>query len=172
MAEDDNELDEMEQGDDGEAVEPDPDPGPDTLEPMLDLMEEIESHRTRLKLIVQQGISDPNIPMVELVDTAMSLLQDMANRTYDNLYEIRRYLVEQVEPAVLGESSDQESGLAFDDEEAMRLARVLSWVKTALSQGERPSDETLRKQVESLESDVDVLLARMKEEATEQLNQS
>lgn len=172
MAEDDNELDEMEQDDDGEAVEPDPDPGPDTLEPMLDLMEEIESHRTRLKLIVQQGISDPNIPMVELVDTAMSLLQDMANRTYDNLYEIRRYLVEQVEPAILGEAPEQESGLAFDDEEAMRLARVLSWVKTALSQGERPSDETLRKQVESLESDVDVLLARMKEEATEQLNQS
>lgn len=174
MAEEENEVDEMEeeQGEDGDAEEPEPDPGPDTLEPMLDLMEEIESHRTRLKLVVQQGVSDPNVPMVELVDTVMSLLQDIANRTYDNLYEIRRYLVEQVEPAMLGEAPEQDTALAFDDEEAMRLARVLSWVKTALSQGERPSDETLRKQVESLEADVDVLLMRMKAEATEQLNQS
>ena len=101
---DESELD----GEVNEDDEPEPDPGPDTLEPMLDLLEEMESHRTRLKMIVQQGVGDPNVPMHELVDTAMSLLQDLANRCYENLYEIRRYLVEQVEPLVLGEGGGEE----------------------------------------------------------------
>lgn len=161
---DESELD----GEVNEDDEPEPDPGPDTLEPMLDLLEEMESHRTRLKMIVQQGVGDPNVPMHELVDTAMSLLQDLANRCYENLYEIRRYLVEQVEPLVLGEGGGEE-GLVLDDAEALRLARVLSWVKTALTQGEKPTDETLRAQVQSLEADVDALLMRMQTEAAEQL---
>lgn len=153
-----------------EGAEPEADPGPDTLEPMLDLMEEIESHRTRLKLVVQQGVSDPNVPMVELVDTAMSLIQDVANRVYDNLYEIRRYLVETVEPVLLGGEAGggDAEGIAFNESDAARLARVLTWMKSALSTGERPADETARAQVQALEADVDALLVRMTAEAQAQ----
>jgi hypothetical protein len=158
--------------DNEEPEEAEADPGPDTLEPMLDLMEEIESHRTRLKLVVQQGVSDPNVPMVELVDTAMSLIQDIANRVYDNLYEIRRYLVETVEPVLLGGGAEGEGadagGIAFGESDAARLARVLTWMKTALSTGERPTDETAKAQVLALEADVDALLGRMTAEAQAQ----
>jgi len=161
--------------DNEEPEEPEADPGPDMLEPMLDLLEEIDSHRKRLALTVQQGVSDPNVPMVELVDTAMSLLGDLANRCYDNLYEIRRYLVENIEPVLLGDKAPggvDAGGIAFDEPGAVRLARVLTWMKSALSTGDKPADEAARAQVQALEADVDALLQHMTAEAQAQIAES
>jgi hypothetical protein len=170
----DEELDETEQDEDesegnDESDESEADPGPDTLEPLLDLMEEIESHRTRLNLAAGQRIADPNVPMQEVADTVMSLLQDLATRVYDNLYEIRRYLVAEVEPLVLDGAPAPDSGVTLTDAEAARLVRVLTWIRGSLSQGARPTDETLLRQVESLETDVQVLLGRLEAQAAEQI---
>lgn len=162
--EQDGDDDDLEDGQDG-PEEPEPDPGPDALEPMLDLMEEIEAHRTRMKLLVQQGTADPQLVMQELTETVMSLLQDVANRSYDNLYELRRYLVEVAEPMLFPEDGDDDDDsakpngkLVFDAAGRERLVRVLYWVKTALGQGAQPEDPALRSAAAALEADVDALL--------------
>lgn len=169
MSDDQNEIEDSDEelqdgAEDGEPDEPEPDPGPDALEPMLDLMEEIEAHRTRMKVLVQQGPGDAQLALQELTETTMSLLQDLANRSYDNLYELRRYLVEVVEPMLFPDDEDEDedgmpSGkLVFDAETSARLVRVLGWVKTALGQSAQVEDPALRSAAASLEADVDALL--------------
>lgn len=123
--------------------------GPDQLEKLKVLAEEIHSHRERLEA------ADDNSPETtarEMSDTVMSLMDDLGRVTFNALLEQRTYLHDEVEPLVveLAEQQQDDDEPYLEMQDAALLISVLSYVRPLLEASiEKLADSPERAEVEA-----------------------
>lgn len=88
----------------------------ESLERMDGLLRELQQQRVRLALVAKDENITAHAVMTELVETVMSFLVDVTTMSFQGQMDLRQYLHDEVEPAILSNNEDPD-GLMPEDAE-------------------------------------------------------
>lgn len=99
----------------------------DNLETINTILGEIEAHANRLRRETKLNRASPATLMQELSETVMPLLRDFAKHTFDEVLQVRQYLHEEVEPALLEATGGIDDSVLLPEDAALITQRLLAY---------------------------------------------